>query len=324
VVKVGGFGPSGITNSISYCHYYQTHHLEGGKVPRGTWHQLTSVPHVESCNSGVAVLHNLLYIVGGCFNQGLQENIHPFGFCYNPRLDKWSTIAAMTRERCRFSLTECGGRLFAVGGCSETGEMDDDVSVEVYCTETDRWQVSARLPGGSRSQHAAVKRRERILISGGLDQDNILDTLMEYRPEEDSWRLVSKMPQPRADHCMVVHDDMVFLVGGWRDSEEGRVLIQEVDRYDILADTWTVETRLPCPRFHAGVTKVGSRIFVIGGFRDDDMLDRATGTADCYDLPTSSWVRGPDYPHNVWEHHCVSLNVPVCREDQEILLEQSS
>lgn len=316
VVKVGGFGPEGITNSISYFHH-------NGSVSPPAWHHLTSVPHVESCNSGVAVLHNQLYIVGGCFNQGLQENIHPFGFCYNPRLNKWSTISAMVRERCRFSLTECGGQLYAVGGCSETGEMEDDVSVEVYSTETDSWRVTARLPDGSRSQHGAVKRRERVLISGGLDQDIVLDTMVEYRPEEDCWNLVTKMPRPRADHSMLVHDDIVFLVGGWRESEEGRVLIQEVDRYDLLADTWTVETNLPCPRFHAGVTKVGNKIFVIGGFRDDDMLDRATGAADSYDLSTSCWDRGPDYPHNLWEHAAVTLNVPVCREDQEILLDQS-
>jgi len=103
VVKVGGFGPSGITNNISY---YHTNSKDGG-----VWRHLTAVPHVECCNVGVAVLHNLLYVVGGCFNQGLQENIHPFGFCYNPRQDKWATISAMVRERCRFTLTECGGKL---------------------------------------------------------------------------------------------------------------------------------------------------------------------------------------------------------------------
>ena len=65
------------------------------------WRHLTSVPHIESCNFGVAVLHNELYVVGGCFNQELQENVHPFGFRYSPQLDKWTTMAAMTRERCR-------------------------------------------------------------------------------------------------------------------------------------------------------------------------------------------------------------------------------
>jgi hypothetical protein len=58
-VKVGGFGPAGLTNEICY-------HQEG------RWRHLATVPHVESCNFGCAVLHNQLYIVGGCFNQGLQ------------------------------------------------------------------------------------------------------------------------------------------------------------------------------------------------------------------------------------------------------------
>ena len=83
------------------------------------------MPHIECCNFGVAVLHNLLYILGGCFSQvsmvvmmlamikaifsrrilsetclhqgegGVEETIHPFGFCYNPRLGKWSTTGQL-------------------------------------------------------------------------------------------------------------------------------------------------------------------------------------------------------------------------------------
>jgi kelch-like protein 26 len=64
IVKVGGFGPSGLTNEICY-------------QQEGRWRHLATVPHVESCNFGCAVLHNQLYIVGGCFNQGLQ--VHVFG-----------------------------------------------------------------------------------------------------------------------------------------------------------------------------------------------------------------------------------------------------
>ena len=38
------------------------------------------------------------------------------------------------------------------------------------------------------------------------------------------------MPRPRADHAMILYDDMIYVVGGWRDSGEGRVLVAEVDR----------------------------------------------------------------------------------------------
>lgn len=61
VIKVGGFGIGGITNEITYF------------LPSvGKWRHLTSIPHVEQCNFGTAVLDNDLYVVGGCFNQSLQ------------------------------------------------------------------------------------------------------------------------------------------------------------------------------------------------------------------------------------------------------------
>ena len=45
----------------------------------------------------------------------------------------------------------------------------------------------------------------------------------------------------------------------------------------MVAERWSVETIVPTPRFHAGVTRVGGTIYIIGGFLDDDMFDRATG-----------------------------------------------
>jgi len=273
---------------------------------------------VECCNFGASVLHNLLYVVGGCWNQGLQENIHPFGFCYNPRQDKWTTTSAMIRERCRFTLTECGGKLYAVGGSSETGELEDEVSVEVFSPDSDSWTVCRRMPGGNRTCHAAVKLREKILVAGGLDQDTVLDTLLEYDTVQDTWRLVTRLPRARADHSLLVQDDVIYVVGGWRDTGEGRLLVREVDRYDVSADIWTVETILPKPRYHCGVTKVAGKLFIIGGFLDDEMIDRAIRVTDCYDLNTGRWTQEAESPVDLWEHACCSLNVPVCRDDPTV------
>ena len=66
----------------------------------------------------------------------------------------------MCRERCRFSLTECGGRLYAVGGCAEVGE--DDCTVESYDPNTDLWtpcpvfQVSFQIFGQPRQAFRVI------------------------------------------------------------------------------------------------------------------------------------------------------------------------
>ena len=92
IVKIGGFGPQGITNKIAYW------------STMNTWLPLTTIPHIECSNFGCAVLHNSLYVIGGCFNQTdslatLSEHVHPFGFAYDPRKNAWSRIAPMNRER---------------------------------------------------------------------------------------------------------------------------------------------------------------------------------------------------------------------------------
>ena len=107
-----------MTNQITY------HLPDVSEAKDGKWSHLTSVPHVECSNFGTAVLKNELYVIGGCFNQSLQEeHIHPFGFKYNPKYNKWTTLAPMCRERCRFSLTVFGRSLYAIGGCFEGDDM---------------------------------------------------------------------------------------------------------------------------------------------------------------------------------------------------------
>ena len=140
----------------------------------------------------------------------------------------------MNRDRCRFTLTECEGKLYAIGGASETGDDDEDgMSVEMFDPESDRWRTCSPLPTGNRSQHAAVKMNKRILVSGGLDHDTGLDSLLEYSGHTDQWRHVTRLPRARADHTMIVHDDLIYIVGGWCDNGDGRRLVSEVDRYDM-------------------------------------------------------------------------------------------
>ena len=99
----------------------------------------------------------------------------------------------------------------------------------------------------------------------------------------------------RADHVMLSLHDKLFFCGGWFEADEAdaafgesgdRVLVDSVDVYDFGTDTWSVETRIPTPRFHAGFVIVGDKLYVIGGCHSDSLFDRATGmylmTANIY------------------------------------------
>ena len=74
----------------------------------------------------------------------------------------------------------------------------------------------------------------------------------------------------------------ILFVGGWRQDqewEEDRILVEEIEVYDIRRDVWSIETKIPTPRYHSGVAMVQGKLYVMGGFHSDQQLfDRATGT----------------------------------------------
>lgn len=313
IIKVGGFLNTGVTNEITYY------------LPSiGRWKRLTTIPHVEQCNFGMAVLDNQLYVVGGCFNQCLQENIHPFGFCFNPLIAKWTTIAPMLIERCRFTLNVVGGSLYAIGGVSENVEdlpNPDDCPCERYDPESDSWHSIARLPGAQRTQHAGSPWKNLLFICGGLEQDVVSSSLMCYKTGTNEWEPKSPMLTSRADHSVVTYKDKLYVIGGWCDDEAlgSRLLVITIDEYDILRDRWTVVTEIPTPRYNAGITVVQDKLYIIGGFAGDSTFDRATGVIECFDLEKFEWSPVERYPCDIWEHVCTTLFIPKCREDMDVL-----
>ncbi|MCL4135156.1 UNVERIFIED_CONTAM: hypothetical protein GTU68_026110 [Idotea baltica] len=311
VVKVGGFSLCGVTNEVTYF------------LPSlGRWRHLSTIPHVEQVNFGTAVLGNELFVVGGCFNQSLQELIHPFGFRFSPQHDRWATMAPMQRERCRFSLSVVGGRLFAVGGAIEAPhDQGDESPCEAYDPKADEWAPVTPLPGG-RAQHAAATLGHSILlVTGGLEGERVLDTCYALDTTTNTWAPRAPLLTPRADHACFTYEGRAYVCGGWYEDEAlNRVLVSSVDRYDPDTDTWSVVTHVPTPRLHAGVVVVGERLWVVGGCLSDVPFDRGTGVVEAFDLVGGEWSGvHSSYPQDIWEHVCVSLYVPRCRDDMDVL-----
>ena len=315
LVTVGGFlTNSGVTNSVTYYH-----------PSEGTWRHLTRIPHIEQCNYGASVLNNELFVVGGCMNQSLQEDIHPFGFKYEPRHDRWKSIAPMNQGRCRFYMGAANGKLYSIGG---VGELDNNLvetsPCECYDPVSDRWSPIESVPG-SHVQHAGATYNDLVFISGGLDFDTVLDTLWCYDTNANQWCQKCTMLTPRTDHCMVAHGNKLFVAGGWfEDANTGqRRLVDSVDTYNIATDQWEELTHLPAPRYHVGMAIMSGRLYVIGGCTNSH-FDGRTDVIEGYDLEKGQWQTLESYPTEIWEHLSCTLYIPTCKESKKVLIEAES
>ena len=265
IIKIGGFKIGGITNEITYSFVSQN-----TPAINETWKHLTTVPHLNQCSFGSAILNNHVYVVGGSYDISLQEFNHGFGFKYNPIEDKWLTIASLNQDRCRFSLNVVGKYLIAVGGNTE---QDDDVNAfvgvsehtnfstaERYDPDRDCWEYIARIPE-YRVQHSAVSLNSFLYVSGGIDTSgNTLNSFYVYNSSSDHWNILPQMFSPRADHVMLEVNGKIYVCGGWREINGQRTLINTIDTYDVNTQEWTVVSIIPTPKYHAGITSVCDRI----------------------------------------------------------------
>lgn len=289
----------------------------------GKWRYLTTIPHIKQSNFGVVVLNNHLYVIGGCYDISLEEYIHPFGFRYCPIKNKWETIAPLQQDRCRFSLNVVGHSLIAVGGNSE---MDDDgdrsvSTCEQYDPVADKWTYIESLPE-YRTQHAGAAFGATLYVSGGLDlYGGVLNSLWSYYSFNEKWEKLPNMLHPRADHVMFTINRKLYVCGGWYEVNGQRVLAESIDCYDLFSKSpaWHQVTRIPTPKYHAGIVAVQDKIYIIGGFCSDDIFRHTAASVECYDVNEDRWYNLKKYPKNVWEHTCANLYIPKYRDDMEVI-----
>ncbi|KAK3760021.1 hypothetical protein RRG08_064694 [Elysia crispata] len=304
ILVAGGFRKeSGMTNNVLY--------LDNSS---GTLKHLTKIPHLDQINFGMAVLHNELYVIGGCFNDHMQEIAHPFGFRYSPITDEWISIAPMAQERCRFLLCATDDRIYAIGGdpyASDVGP-EDIAPCEVYNPTTNRWRPIRSLPG-NRSQLAGTGMGRSLFISGGIqeNEEKVFQDFYQYDPRADTWCQRADLLTPRTDHYMFTWEGRVYAVGGWHldPLTHRRVMATTIDSYDPDTDSWQIEGTLNRLRTYGTYTMDNGCIYAIGGWSDGDHSQKCR-TIDSFDLRFKAWVEGHDQSVALWEHGSCSLYLP--------------
>lgn len=306
IIRVGGFTARGLTNGVS-CSFIDERH----------WRPLTTIPSVAQCNYGTTVLHNRLYIVGGCFNQLMLEVVHPSSYRYDPWSNTWERIATINVDRCRFTLTAMNDKLYAVGGAT----LDDSVTrtAECYDVKRDKWKFIESLPE-CRQQHAAValeyEGNNLLFVSGGLLNDTVIASMFMYNEKTGTWTSCAPLLAPRTDHVMFTYKNEIYVCGGWY-TEPGvsiwsrwlRTQVPTIDVYNMQTNTWRHVTTVPRPRYHEDVVLHGSKLYMIGGFHRWNVFNKHT-EVECYDFETDTWTKDVKNEQDFWEHAIVLMSIP--------------
>jgi N-acetylneuraminic acid mutarotase len=278
----------------------------------GNWSLGAQVP-TNRQRFAVAVLNDTLYAIGGLSltsplpggnnmagalaSGGLSaanEQYLPFGystqnitnFAVTP--DTWQTKAPMHTARSGLGAAVVNGKIYAIGGSTESGYLVSLNGIvdtnEEYDPATNTWTLKTSMPT-PRTGLAVASYQGKIYCIGGVIAHNesgfVMSTVNEvYDPATDTWTTKTPMPTPRSWLSANVVDDKIYLIGG----EPNRTLNQA---YDPATDSWITKPSKPTGVTDYASAVVGKNIYFTDGYRPK---------MEVFNTETGNWSVGTSLP----------------------------
>jgi len=138
--------------------------------------------------------------------------------------DSWALKAPMHEARAHLGVTVANGKIYAIGGSTESGQ----------------WTISNGFIG---------------TVTGGF-----VGTNEEYDPATDTWTLKKPMPTPRAGFAIAAYQNKIYCIGGL--TSNGSVTgVNEI--YDPATDMWETKAPMPAATWQVKANVVNGKIYVI-------------------------------------------------------------
>ncbi|XP_033853054.3 kelch-like protein 33 [Acipenser ruthenus] len=247
------------------------------------WCHLSTMPGPGRFRHATVVLDNNLYVFGGSDFYGKCDTLKT-AFRYDPSQDSWKQLPDMKEPRNYCSAVIQNQHIYILGGDIDTEHNLG--SVECYNPTTNSWRYAQPLDQAL-SGHGAVSWNGEIYVSGGFNCNyHCLVSMFHYHPEKGTIYLAD-MNHDRAEHVMEAIRDKMYVAGGVRNQARfySDQFVCEV--YDPSRDSWTLLARLPKPHVNAASGVLEEKLYVLGGFSQEDYTE--TGLAHRYDPRWDNW-----------------------------------
>ncbi len=170
-----------------------------------------------------AVLDGQVYIIGGHHpdaTEGGPQTDPAFSFSqrWDGKSDRWEEIPEMPTPRFASSAVAVDGQVWVMGGVAFTPEGFHEYDrIEVFDPKEGKWQRSdLKLPYSSAGQGACLFENRLYSFGGFQEGVGIGKHGAVYDRAGKKWYALPPMPYDRAAMGIVVLDETIYLMGGWR------------------------------------------------------------------------------------------------------------
>ncbi|NXU48120.1 KLH33 protein, partial [Turnix velox] len=277
-----------------------------GLVKQVEWRTLGRFPDGPRFRHAVAVVGNVLYVLGGKRYYGVRDTLASV-YRYRPMDNTWEHLASMSCGRSYFAAVALGGFIYALGG--NTGELYCTDTVECYDMANDTWRRCQSLPMAL-CGHAACVLDGALYVSGGSDETcQCQASLLRYIPGATAM-LLAPMHGQRAGHIMEEAGGQLYVAGGLcqRDGQTGYKDQLAFEVYSPKMDIWVLLSPLPLAHVVGCAAVLGGELLVLGGYSHETYKD--THLIHAYQPGTRRWITRGTLPHAYTDLQACVLTVP--------------
>lgn len=176
----------------------------------GAWTDLPPMPAGRSSHDA-AVIDGKLYVVGGWNMQGPDTTWHTTALCCDltqPEL-KWTELPAPGFTRRAVSLAENKGKLYVIGGMTDSDEIT--MAVSVFDPETQKWSDAQAMLGSGMEGFgtSSFSANGRLIVTG------MSGAVQMLREDGSGWDYAGQVAESRFFHRqLTTADGKILIVGG--------------------------------------------------------------------------------------------------------------
>jgi len=213
--------------------------------------------------------------------------------------NSWASKAPMRQARSGLGVAAVNGKIYAIGGSTQSGEgstFTGDVvgTNEEYDPATDTWAFKMSMFTPRRGFAIASYEGKIYCIGGYIANGSITGVNEVYDPATNTWEKKTSMPTARWQLTANVVNSKFYLIGGYiADNSSwgyGTSNLNEV--YDPATDTWTQKTPSTYNSLGCATAALDGKIYILSGSFDN----LKTTLNQIYDTDSDTWTVGDSAP----------------------------
>jgi N-acetylneuraminic acid mutarotase len=257
---------------------------KGADVSISAWTQAAPMPTART-GAAAAALGDEIYVIGGL--DGFGRTVATVEV-FDTKANSWRTAAPLSIAIHHAAAAAVAGRVFVMGG--EEGLSSSPVnSVFSYDPGRNEWRSLADLPK-ERGGASAVVVDGKVHLLGGSNRLEILDSHLVFDPAIGQWTSGEPMPSGRDRLVAVIHDRLLWAVGG----RGGSTLynLNDAVAMDLESGRWADPVAMTTPR-SAFAAAADGRVYVFGG----ETATSVISSIETFDPSSMAWETLAPMPH---------------------------